>query len=154
MSSHKVLVPYNFTRYDQKALDFVTHTFVNQKDAEITLFNTYVPTPVIDVRSSPVMEKMMGNVAYLSKKITEHEAAIKAAKDTLVQKGFSENQVHYIFGPRKKDIVRDIIDLCVSGKFDMVVLNRDHDKIGRFFTGSVSGKVVNGLKDVTVCIIT
>lgn len=44
MATQKILVTYNFTSYDQKALDFVIRTFVHLKDVEITLLNVYTPT--------------------------------------------------------------------------------------------------------------
>ena len=68
MSSQKILVPYNFTAYDQKALDFIIQTFAHLEGVEITLFNTYIPAPEIDVRSTPMMEKLKGDISFLSKK--------------------------------------------------------------------------------------
>lgn len=38
MAGKKLLLPYNFTDYDKKALDFVVRIFAPLKDAEITLF--------------------------------------------------------------------------------------------------------------------
>lgn len=40
MASEKILLPYNFTGYDQRALDFVIRTFSHLKDVEVTLFHT------------------------------------------------------------------------------------------------------------------
>ena len=71
MDRQKVLVPYNFTNYDDKALDFVIRRFADDKGVEVTLFNAYTPLPKIDFRSSPIMEKMSSNLAYLQQKIHE-----------------------------------------------------------------------------------
>lgn len=153
MSTQKILLPYNFTRNDQKALDFVISTFTNQENVEITLFNAYTPAPVIEVRTSPVMEQMMGKLGYLSQKIKEQEDELKVAKDKLLASGFSKNKIHTIFEPKKKDIAGDIIDIAFTGPFDVVVLNRKPGKIARFFTGSVFNKVVTALKGTTVCVV-
>lgn len=153
MSTQKILLPYNFTRNDEKALDFVISTFTNQETVEITLFNAYTPTPVIEVRTSPVMEQMMGKLSYLSQKIKEQEDELKVVKDKLLASGFAKNKIHTIFEPKKKDIAGDIIDIALTGAFDVVVLNRKPGKITRFFTGSVFNKVVNALKGTTVCVV-
>ncbi|NIS39146.1 universal stress protein [Candidatus Saccharibacteria bacterium] len=74
-------------------------------------------------------------------------------KDLLVEGGFAEKQVNCVFRPRKKDIASEIIDLVNSDHFDTIVLNRKHARVTRFFSGSISHKVVISLKDVTVCIV-
>jgi len=153
MSSQKILLPYNFTSYDQKALDFAIRSFAHQKDVEITLFNAYIPVPEIEVRSSPVMETMRRNLGYLSQKIKEQEDELKVVRNKLLEKGFSEDRIHTLFEPKKKDIAGDIIDLALKGRFNLVVLNRKPGKIIQFFTGSVFNKVVTSLKEATVCIV-
>ncbi len=153
MSTLKILLPFNFTRNDEKALNFVISTFSRQEHAEITLFNAYMPVPVMEVRSSPVMEQMMGKLSYLSQKIKEQEDELKVVRDRLLASGFSQNKIHTIFEPKKKDIAADIIDIALTGSFDVVVLNRKPGKIARFFTGSVFSKVVTALKGTTVCVV-
>ena len=149
----KILLPYNFTSYDKKALDFVIQTYANQKDVEITLFNAYTPVPEIEMRTSPIMEKMRGNLGFLLQKIKEQEEELNIVRKNLLEKGFSVNRIHTIFEPKKKDVAGDIIDLALNGQFDVVVLNRKPGRIARFFTGSVFTKVVSALKETTVCIV-
>ncbi len=153
MASQNILVPYNFTAYDQKALDFVIQVFAHLKDVEVTLFNTYTPAPEIDMRGSPIMENLKSNLQFLSQKIDEQEDGLKAAKQKLVQNGFSEHQVHYIFQPKKKDIATDIIALVKNQNFNLIVVNRKPGKLSHFFTGNVYSKVINALKDTTVCVV-
>ena len=153
MATQKILVTYNFTSYDQKALDFVIRTFVHLKDVEVTLLNVYTPVPKIESRESPVMAKFQRNLDYLSQKVKEQEAGLKEAKQYLVQNGFTENQVSYLYKPRKKDIIAEIVDMATKDNFNIVVMNRKPGKVTRFFTGSVFNKVVSALKDKTVCIV-
>ncbi len=154
MASQKILVPYNFTDYDRKALDFVIQTFVYKKDAKITLFNTYTSVPEIDMNESPIMKNIKSNLHFLSTKIKEQENELKAARQNLLEKGFSENQVNYIFIPRKKDIATEIISLATNHNFDLIVINHKPGKLSHFFTGHVFNKIVSALKDKTVCIVT
>jgi hypothetical protein len=153
MSSQKILVPYNFTAYDQKALDFIIRTFAHLEDAEITLFNTYTPAPKIDVHSTPMMEKMKRSMSFISQKIKEQEEGLKTAKQKLLQNGFSESRVHYIFQPRKKDLTAEIIALAKNQNFNLIVLNNKPGKLSHFFTGNLFSKVIKALKDTTVCVV-
>jgi hypothetical protein len=154
MASQKILLPYNFTNYDQKALDFVIRTFAHLEDVEVTLFNSYTPVPEVKTNDSPVMDKLKGNLTYLSQRIREQEEGLKVAKRNLLENGFSEDQIHYVFKPRNKDIAGEIIDLALSGRYDLIVINRKPGKVTRFFTGSVLNKVASVLKDTTICLVT
>ena len=154
MASQKILMPYNFTSYDQKALDFVIRTFAHVKDVEITLFNSYTAVPEIGQTDNAVMDKLRGNLTYLSQRIHEQEEGLKVAKHNLLENGFSEDQIHYVFKPRNKDIAGEIIDLALNGHYDLIVINRKPGKVTRFFTGSVLNKVASALKDATICLVT
>ncbi len=154
MATRKLLLPYHFTRLDQKALDFVIDTFGKMEDITVTIFNAYTPIPEIDTEATSVTGKLKGSLSYLSQKIKENETALNEVKDKLVGRGFPEKQVNCIFRPRKRDIASEIIDLVNSEDFDTIVLNRKHARVTRFFSGSISHKVVMTLKDVTVCIVT
>ena len=153
MATQKILLPYDFTSYDQKALDFAIRTFANQKKVEITLFNAYVPLPEIDMHASPIMEKVISNLQYLSQRINEQKTELKAVVNKLFGRGFSETQIKVIFAPQEKDVADDIIKHAVNGQFDVLVLNRNPSKIISFFTGSAFNKIVKAVKDITVCIV-
>ena len=153
MTYLKILLPFNFTAHDDKALDFAIRTYAGHEDAHITLFNAHTPAPDIDMRSDPVMERMRSHLDYLSKQIYDQEDALKKAIEKLLQNGFSSDQVRYVFEPLKKDIAGDIIDQVFMGKFDVVILNRKPAKITRFFTRSVFFKVISTVINVTVCVV-
>lgn len=154
MASQRILLPYNFTNYDQRALDFVIRTFAHLEDVEVTLFNSYTSVPEVKTNDSPIMDKLKGNLTYLSQRIREQEEGLKVAKRNLLENGFSEDQIHYVFKPRNKDIAGEIIDLALSGRYDLIVINRKPGKVTRFFTGSVLNKVASALKDTTICLVT
>jgi nucleotide-binding universal stress UspA family protein len=153
MAKLKLLLPFNFTRFDQKALNFVINTFAKLDNITVSVFNTYTPIPEIDTDASSITGKLKGSLSFLSQKIKENEALLDEVKDRLVEGGFPETRVDCIFRPRKKDIASEIIELVSSDKFDIIVLNRKQARVTRFFSGSISHKVVMNLKDVTVCIV-
>jgi nucleotide-binding universal stress UspA family protein len=76
------------------------------------------------------------------------------AKQNLLENGFLESQVRYIFKPRSKDVAGEIIDFVSSGQADLIVINRKPGKVTRFFTGSVLNKLASALKNVTICLVT
>jgi nucleotide-binding universal stress UspA family protein len=153
MATQKILLPFNFTRYDQKAVDFVIRTFAHLEEAEITIFNAYTPVPDIETRDTSVMGKLKGNLSYLSQKIMLQESELQTLKQKLVQSGFPSSRIQTVFRPRKKDIATEIADLATDGNFDIIVVNHRPGKASRFFTGSVYNKLVSAVRNATVCIV-
>ncbi len=152
MVTPRILLPYNFTTYDEKALDFVIKTFAQQKEARITLFNTYTTMPELDIKESPVLAKMRGGMVSLLAELREKEAGLKSTKGFLLENGFSDEQIDYIFKKRVKPIGDEIIETAAKGRYRVIVLSRQPGKTTRLFTRSVHNKVLSVLKDITVCI--
>jgi hypothetical protein len=153
MAAQKILLPYNFTTLDEKALAFANSTFGRLEEVEITLFHAYTPLPEIKAESTSVMGKLKADLSYLSQKIMQRETEFKAVEEKLLQGGFAQSCIHTVFKPRKKDIASEIIEFVSKDNFNVVVINHKSGKASRFFTGSVFSKVVSALKDTTVCIV-
>jgi len=153
MAGQKLLLPYNFTPQDQKALEFVVDTFASNDDLEVTLFNTYAPLPEIETSGRSITGKLKENIGYLLQKMKDQEEALQAVADQLRERGLGKDQVRYVFKARKKDIAGEIIDQVMKEHYHILVLSRKAGKITRFFTASVYNKVVAALKNVTVCIV-
>ncbi|MGD2188132.1 MAG: universal stress protein [Desulfobacterales bacterium] len=153
MAIQKLLLPYNFTSFDQKALDFVINTFGKSKKVEITIFNAYTPIPEIDTAATSITAKLKGSLSYLNQRISEQEAELQSIKQKMVEKGFDDGLVHTVFQPRKKEVAAEIVDMATDHKFDVIVISHKPGKATRFFTGSRYNKVISALKDVTVCVV-
>ena len=153
MAAQKLLLPYNFTPSDRKALDFTILTFARRKDVVVTLFHTYTPLPTVDISNETVTGRLKESFSYLNQKLSELEMSFQEVKEELIEKGFGTERVKSAFKPRKKEIAGEIIDLHASEKFSFLVLNRKAGRIGRFFSGSVHTKVIAALRDATVCIV-
>ena len=154
MASQKILLPYNFTDMDKKALEFFIKTFSLRKDCHITLFHIYTPLPKIETDSSTVMGRLSTSMQYLVKQQIEKEEALAEVVQLLIQRGFPDGQVDYIFRSRIKQIADEIIDTAVEGRYKIIILSYRPYRITRLFIQSVHNKVVTTLKDVTVCIVT
>ena len=153
MAAYKILLPYNFTPWDRKALDFVIRTFSPHRDVEVALFNAFMPLPEVEAARSTVMEKIQSNLSYLNIRINEMEEALEAASRGLVQAGFAPERVRTVFNPRKKDVATEIVRQAEAQGSDIIVLSHSSGKVARFFTGSTYAQVVSSVKDATVCIV-
>lgn len=153
MAIQKILVAYNFTHLDQKAIEFVTSTFAHLDGVEITFFHAYTPIPEIEAQASNVTGKLKSSLSYLSQQIMQRENDFKAITAKLSKNDLANSQIHTIFRPRKKDIASEIMNLNQDTNFDVIVLNRKASRVTRFFSGSVSHKVLMTLKETTVCIV-
>ena len=153
MAIQKILLAYNFSSLDQKAIEFVTSAFAHIEGVEITVFHAFTPLPDIEAEASLVTGRLKGSLSYLSQQILQRENDLKAVTEYLARNGFAAERIHTVFRARKKDVATEIINLTRDTKFDAVVLNRKAARVTRFFSGSVSHKVIMTLKDTTVCIV-
>jgi len=154
MALQKILVPYNFTAYDQKALDFLINTYLSREDVQITLFHAYTPLPPVDFEANPEMKKLGSGMAFLSDEVRRKEGGIQFTKDFLLESGFSPAQVGYVFKAKEKGVAEEIIDMINKGHYRVLILSRQAAKVNRMFTRSVHAKILSTLKGVTVCIPT
>ena len=154
MDVMRILLPYNFTDLDQKALAFVSNVFSHFPTVEITLFNVYSSAPHIEMKDSPVMRKMHENLRHLNQLKEEQEEALQKAKQHLVKQGFSEKRVRILFKPKHKDTASHIIETVIEENHDVVVINRKSGKMSRFFVGSVFNKVIPALRNTSICVVT
>ncbi len=154
MGVQKILMPYNFTAYEGRALDFIIRTFAYRKDSKITVFYTYTPLPEIDLKASPELRKMSAGLSILSAELKKKEDGLISAKKHLLENGFSDDQVDYIFKERRKDIADEIIDMVLSGHYDILILTPTLAKIKRLLARSVHDKVLRTLNGITICLAT
>ena len=153
MAIQKILVAYNFTNLDNKAIEFVTNTFAHIDGVEITFFHAYSPLPEIETQASEITGKLKSSLTYLSQQVMQRENDFKAIVEKLSKNDLANSRVNTVFRPRKKDIASEIISLNHETNFDVIVLNRKASRVTRFFSGSVSNKILVGLKETTVCIV-
>jgi hypothetical protein len=152
MATFRILLPYNFSPNDQKAIRFVIDAFSRHKETHLTLFHAYTPLPTIDVSASPENVKMRSGMTYLSAELKEKEEALTAVGDLLVEAGFERDAVSCVFKKRVKTAAEEIVDK-MSG-CNVLVLSRGAGKVTHFFTRSIYARVVSALRGVTICVAT
>ena len=153
MAGPKVLIPYNFTRHDEKCVDFAIQRYSSFPTARITIFHAYIPVPEVDVSDKTVMGRLAGNLTYLHQKISECGETIKSVAQRMVAAGFSPDQIDTVFKAQEKEAATEIVDAARDGGFETVILNRRPGTVGKFFTPSVSKKVSLALKDLEIIMV-
>jgi hypothetical protein len=154
MAGKKILVPFNFTEYDEKALHYVLRDYAGHTWARVTLFHAYTPLPEIEGFSSTTRSRLGSAFASMSGQIREKKAELKKTIQDLVESGFLEEQVNFIFKPRKKSIASEVVDMVIGGDYGTVVLTSRPGNIKSAFTRNVHDKLLATLKNKEICIIT
>jgi len=152
MATFHILLPYNYSPNDQKAIRFAIDAFAGGKEARVTLFHAYTPLPTIDVTASPENLKVRSGMTYLATELKEKEEALKVVGDMLVESGFDRDAVTCVFKKRAKSAAEEIVDK-VAG-CNVLVLSRGAGKVTHFFTRSIYARVVTALRGVTICVAT
>ena len=153
MAGPKILIPYNFTRHDEKCVEFAIQRYGPQDTAQITLFHAYIPVPDVEVSDKTVMGRLAGNLTYLHQKITDNSEEITRAAKRFTAAGFNPDQIHTIFKPQAKEAAAEIVEAARQGDFDTIILNRRPGTISKFFTPSVSKKVSQALKNLEIIMV-
>jgi nucleotide-binding universal stress UspA family protein len=138
-----------------RAVTFVANSL--SPENKITLFNVVVDSASLCEMDSPELIPLFKSqqtsfCALEEKKRDLVSQAMKKAKQTLIEAGFSEKNITIKMETKKRGVARDIITEAAGG-YDLLVLGR-HGVAGvkDFFLGSTAQKVFNGAKDISVLI--
>jgi hypothetical protein len=152
MATFRILLPYNYSPNDQKAIRFAIDTFAGRKETSVMVFHAYTPLPEIDVTANPENLKMRSGMNYLAAELKEKEEALKLVGNMLVESGFDRDAVTCIFKKRVKSAAEEIVDKV--GGCNVLILSRGAGKVTHFFTRSIYARVVTALRGVTICVAT
>lgn len=82
------------------------------------------------------------------------DSILEEAKGALIDADMNAANISTRAQEPSVGVARDILDLEASGEYDGIVLGRHGmDKIEEFFVGSVSHKVLQHTKDLTLCLV-
>lgn len=151
--ARKILVALDESENAMKAVDYVVRSFTPIH--EVTLFNVTLDTAAICDMNSPELTPhfLSQQIAFCSLEDKKKELVKKAmdeAKARLTNAGFDAGKISLKIQTWKKGIARDILAEAQSGYDTIVMGRRGLSGIAEFFIGSVSQKVLNNAKGVTV----
>lgn len=153
--SQKILIAFDDSENAFRAVDFVTRSF--GRDSQVTLFSVIQNTAAICEMDSPELTEYFKSqqTAFCTLEDKKKEIvrqSLEKAKANMVSAGFNADNVSIKIQTKQKGIARDIIEQSKDG-YDTVVLGRHGNSgIKDFFLGSISQKVINSVKGVSVLI--
>lgn len=149
----KVLIAFDESENAMRAVNFVAENFAG--DSNITLFSVLEDSQALCEMHSPELtpyfkSQQQAFCTLEDKKRELIEKAVESARRSLIDSGFEPDQVKTKTKKRTGSIAKDIIAEAGAG-YDTVVLGRRGvSAVQDFLFGSVSQKVLNGIKNAAV----
>jgi nucleotide-binding universal stress UspA family protein len=152
----KILVAIDDSENAVRAVEFIANSFTT--DNKITLFNVIPDTAALCEMNSPELtpyfKSQQSSFCLLEEKKKELvNQAVQKAKNILMDAGFDENNITVKSGFKKSGVARDIVKEAESGYNVIVLGRRGLSGIKDFILGSVSQKVFNLAKDISVLVV-
>ena len=152
----KILVAIDDSENARRAVEFVANFFA--PDNKITLFNVVQDTAAICAMNSPELTpyftSQQGSFCLLEEKKKKLvDEAMQKAKRILLNAKFEEKNITIKSETKKSGVARDIIKEAKSGYNAVVMGKRGLSGIKDFLLGSVSHKVFNTVKDISVLVV-
>lgn len=152
----KILVAIDDSENAMRAVEFIAKSFT--PDHIITLFSVILDTPAICDMNNPSLTPyfMAQKAAFCSvedKKKAFVKEALQKAKEILIKAGFEEENIAIKVEDKKKGVARGIIHEADLGYDTIILGRRGLSGIKEFFLGSVSQKVLQSAKTVSVVLV-
>ena len=154
--AQKILLAIDDSENAIRAVEFVANTFT--VDNRITLFNVVQDTATMCEMNSPELTpyftSQQSSFCLLEEKkkelVTE---ALQKSKTILLDAGFEEKNITIKAELKKDGVARDIIKEAQSNYNIIVMGKRGVSGIKDFLLGSISQKVFNLAKDISVLFV-
>ena len=152
----KILVAMDDSENARRAVEFVANFFTPEN--KIMLFNVIQDTAALCAMSSPELTpyftSQQSSFCLLEKKKKKLvDEAMQKAKRILLDAKFEEKNITIKSEIKKRGVARDIIIEAKSGYNVIVMGKRGLSGIKDFILGSVSQKVSNTAKDISVLVV-
>jgi len=151
-----MLVAFDDSDNAMRAIEFIVKTF--NPDSRMTLFYVIQDSIALCDMNSPeltpyFLTQQSAFCALEEKKKDLVNETMQKAKALLTGAGFKEKNIEMKLEKKKSGVARDIINEAHSG-YDLIVIGRRGlSGIMEFILGSVSQKVLQSAKDISVLIV-
>jgi nucleotide-binding universal stress UspA family protein len=152
----KILVAIDDSENAVRAVEFIANSFTT--DNKITLFNVITDTAALCEMNSPELtpyfKSQQSSFCVLEEKKKDLvNQVVQKARNILMDAGFDENNITVKSEVKKSGVARDIVKEAESGYNVIVMGRRGVSGIKEFILGSVSQKVFNLAKDISVVVV-
>lgn len=153
----KILITLDGSEISSKIVDFTAKTVSHDS---IIIFFSVVPNVDLLCELDPPFIKGFASKQYpdYCRKIQDEkrrllEETLEAGKRILLNAGFKAESMSTKIEPMKHDVALTIIEEARTG-YDLIVLGRrGHSGLEKFLFGSVSQKVLQAIKDISILIV-
>jgi nucleotide-binding universal stress UspA family protein len=154
--SQKILVAIDDSENAMRAVEFIAKSFT--REHRITLFSVVLDTPAICDMDNPSLIPyfMAQKAAFCSvedKKKAFVMEALQKAKELLLKAGYEEGNIAIKVSDKEKGVARGIVHEADSGYDTIILGRRGLSGLKEFFLGSVSQKVLQSAKAVSVVLV-
>lgn len=152
-----ILIAVDESESSMKAVDLVAETFAAA--CRVALLGILRPVDLLcEMEASALKGFLATHHPDYCREVDAHredalQAALSAARQRLIDAGFSENHVTPMLKTMRTDVALEIVEESRKG-YDVIVLGRRGlSPVKGFFLGSVSQKVLSIAKEVSVLIV-
>jgi len=155
--SQRILIALDDSEVSLKVVEFAAK--ILSRNADITLFSVVPNVNLLCELDRPFIK------GFVSKNYPDYcqsierekkrllEDSLQTGKQILLEASFQENRIAIKIETVKDDISLSILDEVRNG-YDLIVLGRrGHSVLKKFLLGSVSQKVLQAAKDVSILIV-
>jgi len=152
----KILVAFDDSENAIRVVEFIASLFTT--DTKITLFNVVQNTAALCEMNSPELTpyfiSQQHSFCLLEDKKKELvDEALQKAREILLGAGFDKKNITIKSEIIKSGVARDIVKEAQSGYSAIVLGRRGVSGLKEFILGSVSQKVFNSAKDISVLVV-
>jgi len=139
-----IVVPVDGSENALKSLDYIKLLFGLEHSIKTTLFYVMPRLPPILVEGIKKSKETIQTLHDIESRNTEMaQRLLKAAKDRLVDMGFTKDTVEAVFRKVEVGIARDIVHWSEKKKADAVfITTRGRSRLETFFMGEIAAKVL------------
>jgi len=139
-----IVVPVDGSENALKSLNYINLLFGPEHPIKTTLFYVMPRLPPILVEEIKKSQKTIKKLQDIEGRNTEMaQQLLMAAKDRLVDMGFTKDTVEAVFRKVEVGIARDIVHWSEKKKADAVfITTRGRSRLETFFMGEIAGKVL------------
>ena len=153
---NRILVAFDDSDNAMRAVEYIAKHFAT--DSKITLFNIAQDTAALCDMNSPELipyfkSQQSSFCSLEEKKKSLVDSALQTAREKLIAAGFEDKNVTIKVETKKKGVARDIAKEAESGYITIVLGRRGQSGFKDFILGSVSHKVFQLVKDISVLVV-
>lgn len=141
----KIIVPVDGSENALKSLDYINLLFGPQHNIKTTLFYVMPRLPAIlieEMKKSKETSKRLHDIE--SRNTAMAQQLLTAAKDRLLDMGFTKDTVTAVFQKIDVGIARDIVHWSEKNKADaLIITTRGRSRLETFFMGEIATKVLD-----------